>query len=321
MNWSEFVVDYLSFTKKEKIAILVITLLIIGVFFLPLFVSRHAVQAVPVTDTNWVAAIRKLEQKETEKTESGYREDNGSHYQYDRSAASAYSKPTGILFIFDPNTLTEEGWQRLGIREKTIRTIKNYLSKGGQFRKPEDLQRVYGLFPNEYERIAPYIKIEPVNASSSNYTEYPKNFSLHTPAKTISPRYSVVELNSADTAALVALPGIGSKLALRIINFRDKLGGFYSVNQVGEIYGLPDSTFQKLKQYLKIESIAVRKININTASVDELKAHPYIKYSLANPIIAYRNEHGPFLKMEDIKKVMVVTEEVYTKIAPYLAIQ
>ncbi|HMK26573.1 MAG TPA: helix-hairpin-helix domain-containing protein, partial [Chitinophagaceae bacterium] len=136
-----------------------------------------------------------------------------------------------------------------------------------------------------------------------------------------TPRYPVIDINSADTTALIALPGIGSKLAARIINFRDKLGGFYSVTQVGETFGLPDSTFQKIKQYLKLENTSTRKININTATVDELKAHPYIRWSLANPIVAYRNEHGPFSKVEDIKKVMAVTDEIYNKIAPYLAVQ
>jgi len=124
----------------------------------------------------------------------------------------------------------------------------------------------------------------------------------------------------ADTTAFISLPGIGSKLAARIINFRDKLGGFYSVEQVKETFGLPDSTYQKIKQYLNLENPSVKKININTATVDELKAHPYIKYILANPIVAYRNEHGLFSKIEDVKKVMVVTEEVYSRIAPYLSL-
>ncbi|MBK8952131.1 MAG: helix-hairpin-helix domain-containing protein [Chitinophagaceae bacterium] len=136
-----------------------------------------------------------------------------------------------------------------------------------------------------------------------------------------SHRYNVVELNTADTSALIALPGIGSKLAQRIINFRDKLGGFNTVNQVGETYGLPDSTFQKIKQYIRTNPSAINKININTASVEELKTHPYIKWNLANPIIAYRKEHGLFAKIEDLKKVMVVTDEVYSKIAPYLTVQ
>ena len=175
------------------------------------------------------------------------------------------------------------------------------------------------MFPNEYERIAPYIKIEPVSEPNKNFTG--KLSPEIQPVKTYASRYADVDINSADTTAFIALPGIGSKLAARIISFRDKLGGFYSVAQLGETFGLPDSTFQKIKQYLKLENTSVRKININKATIDELKAHPYIKYSLASPIVAYRNEHGAFAKVEDIKKVMLVTDDIYNKIAPYLIVQ
>jgi len=89
---------------------------------------------------------------------------------------------------------------------------------------------------------------------------------------------------------------------------------------VGETYGLPDSSFQKIRQYLKLETVSVRKININNATLDELKAHPYIRYNVANPIIAYRNEHGSFTRIDDLKKIMAVTDEVYNKISPYLTI-
>jgi len=206
------------------------------------------------------------------------------------------------------------------LRDKTIHTIQNYLSKGGRFKKSEDLQRIYGLFPNEFERIAPYIKIETIDETNSNKSFTDKPLTGNMPAKTYPPRYAILDINLADTTAFISLPGIGSKLAARIVNFRDKLGGFYAVAQVGETFGLPDSTFQKIKQYLKLENTSIKKININTATVDELKLHPYIRWGLANPIIAYRNEHGPFLKVEDLKKVMAVTEEIYNKMAPYLSL-
>ena len=70
-----------------------------------------------------------------------------------------------------------------------------------------------------------------------------------------------------------------------------------------------------------MENTTIRKLNINTATLDELKAHPYIKWGIANPIVAYRKEHGPFSRVEDIKKVMAVTDELYNKISPYLVIQ
>ena len=323
MTWKDFMVDYLSFTRRDRIGIIVILAVVLSVFFLPKILSSNGNSKPPVIDTAWVATMKNLEQKETDNNQqyNKYNDDNSAAYQYDRPDNNHYNKPKGELFYFDPNTLPTEGWQKLGLRDKTIHTIQNYLSKGGKFRKPEDLQRIYGLFPNEFERIAPYIKIES-SGETKNYKDFADQpLTEKSPVKTYAPRYAVVDINSADTTAFIALPGIGSKLAMRIINFRDKLGGFYSVTQVGETFGLPDSTFQNIKQYLKLENTVIKKININKATVDELKAHPYIKYSLANPIVAYRNEHGPFGKLEDIKKVMAVTEDIYNKIAPYLTTQ
>jgi competence protein ComEA len=322
MKWKEFVTDYFTFTRRDRIGIITIVILMLAIFFLPKFISNSSSKPV-ITDTAWVTSLKKLEQKEPENDSrrfGQYNDDNSNNYQYDRSNGNYYGKPKGELFYFDPNTLSTEGWQTLGLRDKTIHTIQNYLGKGGHFKKPEDLQRIYGLFPNEYQRIAPYIRIESspeiANGGFAN-----KPISENQPAKTYTSRYTAVDVNSADTTAFIALPGIGSKLATRIVNFRDKLGGFYSVNQVGETFGLPDSTFQKIKQYLKLENTSIRKININTATLDELKSHPYIRWGLATPIIAYRNEHGLFGKVEDIKKVMAVTDEIYTKIAPYLTTQ
>ncbi|OSZ77344.1 hypothetical protein CAP36_13160 [Chitinophagaceae bacterium IBVUCB2] len=322
MAWKELLSDYFTFTRKERIGVVGIVLFIVSIFFLPKAFIRNTPAKASAADTSWIVAMKKLETTDTinnyQQTGQHLDDNNSNYYQYDRTKNKYYGEPQGELFYFDPNTISAEGWKKLGLREKTIGTILNYLNKGGKFRKPEDVQRIYGLFPNEYERIAPYIKIESTG-DNKNYAE--NNTPTNTSPKTYTPRYAIVDVNIADTTAFIALPGIGSKLAARIINFRDKLGGFYSINQVGETFGLPDSTFQKIKQYLKLENGSVRKININTSTVDEMKTHPYIKYSLANPIIAYRNQHGSFTKVEDVKKVMAVTDEVYNKIAPYLIVQ
>jgi competence protein ComEA len=316
MNWKQFVKDYLSFTRQERIGLLVLISLIIVIFLLPGVISNmSSTSSIPV-DTAWVTAARKLEIKDEEKDKRSFNSpsaDNDYAYQYDRSVNN--SIPSGSLFYFDPNTINEEGWKKLGLKEKTINTIQNYLSKGGHFYKPEDLKKIYGLRTNDYSRLEAYIKIESYR-SEDKPAEYvkkenePKRFT-----------YSVIDINTADTTTFISLPGIGRKLAARIVNFRDKLGGFYSISQIGETYGLPDSAFQKVKQYLRLENASVKKININTATVDELKAHPYIKYSIANPIIAYRKEHGPFSKVEDVKKMMTITDDIYNRISPYLTTQ
>jgi competence ComEA-like helix-hairpin-helix protein len=316
MKWQEFVRDYFAFTRKERIGILVVLALIFVIFLFPK-INGAKTGKTPNFDTAWVTAIKKMEIKD-----SGHEVETGSNnedfaYQYDRNESPLKKD----LFNFDPNILSAEDWKKLGLREKTISTIQNYISKGGRFKKREDLQKIYGLQKDEYKRLSPYIKIE----TTEFVKEYGGGTSLKNTSESKNPavytsRYPTIDINTSDTLAFISLPGIGSKLAARIVNFREKLGGFYSVEQIGETYGLPDSTFQKIKQYLKLENSSVRKININTVTVDELKAHPYIKYSIANPIVAYRNEHGPFSKPEDLKKVMAVTEDVYKKISPYLTV-
>lgn len=309
MKWKTILAGYFTFSRRERIGLLLLTTLILFIFLLPAVIRERDSQPPAPADTAWISAAKKLELAETKK--GRYEgDDNEPSYHYDRSVTN--SNPSASLFYFDPNTLNAAGWQSLGLKDKTIQTIRNYLDKGGHFYTPADLKRIYGLHINDYMRLEPWIRIETSNPIDKpviyarKETE-PKRFSYH-----------VIDINTADTTAFISLPGIGSKLAARIVNFRNKLGGFYSIDQVGETYGLPDSSFQKIKQYLKLENMFIKKININTATPDELKAHPYIRYSVANPIIAYRNEHGPFSSIEDLKKVMMVTDEVYNKILPYL---
>ena len=326
MKWGEFIKDYLVFNRKERIGILTVVSVIIFTLFLPDILSKTTSNRPIKMDTAWVAAVKRSEIKVQDSSADHYQKndnENAYAYQYDKRKSSYNENEIvkGELFYFDPNTITGFEWKRLGLRDKTIKTIENYRNKGGRFYKPEDLQRIYGLRDDEYERLKPYIKIEP-NTPTTNegfFSTRPKDEIQ--PAKIYAARYSVIDVNTADTTSLISLPGIGSKLATRIITFREKLGGFYSIEQIGETYGLPDSTFQKIKQYLKLENASVKKININTATVDEMKVHPYIKFSIANPIVAYRNEHGSFSRIEDIKKVMVVTDEIYKKIEPYLSLQ
>ena len=116
-------------------------------------------------DTAWMAAVKKLEIKVPDSSADHYQkkdEENTYAYQYDRTK-SGYNESNSVkgeLFYFDPNTISESGWKKLGLRDKTIQTIEKYLNKGGHFYKPEDLQKIYGLHKDEYERLGPYVKIE-----------------------------------------------------------------------------------------------------------------------------------------------------------------
>lgn len=261
----------------------------------------------------------KMKQFVTERkkyTPKNYGDDN--YRPYDDPAPGSDPAPTkkSTLFYFDPNTLPAEGWKRLGLRDKTIATIRNYIAKGGKFRQPGDIKKVWGLFPDEAERLMPYIQI-------TNTPGAPPAGKANREYNNIAPGYkkatAVVSINESDTAALIALPGIGNKLSQRIVNFRTRLGGFHSIEQVGETFGLPDSTFQKIKPFLRLSG-EVKKLDLNTATLDELKTHPYIRYELANAIMQYKRQHGDYQSVDDIKRIMIVTEELFNKVSPYLAV-
>jgi len=318
MNWNRLLKEYFTFTRKERIGLIVIVIVIIGIWIFPKVAASGKHRPISA-DTSWMAAAKQL-QHDQENSEGVLKsnDENINDLVYDKPPDNL-TKSTGKLFYFDPNTLSIEGWRKLGIREKTIATIQKYLNKGGHFYNSEDLRKIYGIRADDYGRLEPFIKIETINKKDLNAyskTEFKKEAA---PNKTL--KYPLVKINIADTSELIALPGIGNKLAARIVNFRDKLGGFYSIDQIGETYGLPDSTFQKIKPYLTLDNSAVKKININAATKDEMKSHPYMKWNLANAIVEYRNQHGHFTSVDDLKKISLITEELFSKLKPYLLVE
>ena len=313
MKWTEFLREYFTFTRKERLGLLTVILVIVGIWIFPKVSRPRSPKTIP-SDTSWITAARNLIRPTNDSDNQPANVDN---LALNKPLTEHAGESSGHPFYFDPNTLPPNGWRKLGIRDKTIATIQNYLQKGGHFYKAEDLSKIYGIHSDEYVRIEPYIRIAATNRSrleTSEKIESKKEFLSD------KPKYTVVDINTADTSAFVDLPGIGNKLASRIVNFREKLGGFYSIDQIGETYGLPDSTFQKIKPFLKLETNLVKRFNVNTATKDEMKTHPYIKWNLANAIVEYRNQHGNFSSLEDIKKISLITAEAFDKVKFYLTL-
>jgi DNA uptake protein ComE-like DNA-binding protein len=305
----EMIKEHLQFNFKERIAFIIILIIIAFIFAYP-FLFRNK-------DDQPLTIIKSSDKEQKEETVDT---SQVNRYKFKNTSYHNYTEPKKNirLFNFDPNTSTEEQWQELGLKDRIIHTIKNYLSKGGSFKKKEDLKKVYGLQEDEYTKLEPFIRI----AVKEETKSYPNKYSpdqTHTKPVRKEKNLNIYDINTANSDAFIALPGIGDKLANRIINFRNKLGGFYSVEQVKETYALPDSTFQLIKQFLKLNS-EVKKININTATKDDLKSHPYIKWNIANAIVEYRNQHGTFKSLEELKNIILIDEGIYKKIVPYLGL-
>jgi competence protein ComEA len=312
----QFITEYLSFTRKERTGLFVLLLLIIFFSILP-FLFPFFIHKKQIDHAAFEKAIAALKIKQADSSSMNYKkyDDDREPNYYPRKNYN-YTANKAELFYFDPNTLSAEGWKKLGIREKTIGTIQNYTAKGGRFRKADDIAKIWGLHDDEVRRLMPFVVIKEKATDPFVKKEWEKK-----PYERMEKKIDPFDINVADTSAFIALPGIGSKLAARIVAFREKLGGFYAVEQIGETYGLPDSVFQKSRNLFLLPHPAVKQLSINSATLDELKAHPYIRYNLAGAIVQYRSQHGNYRAVADIKKIMMVTEDIYKKAAPYLSVE
>lgn len=210
-------------------------------------------------------------------------------------------------FPFDPNTMTLEMGQKLGLKENTVKAIINYRKSGGLFISKEDLKKIYTLSPDEYEILESYILITP--DTSIKIKQEKERLIL------------AIEINSTDTLELQQLKGIGPSFARRIIKYRDMLGGYHSAKQLLEVYGMDSIRFAGIADHIVINDNSTKKININTATVKEMIKHPYIEFYLAKSIITYRTEIEKYTDISQIKNAKLIYEELFQKIAPYLTIE
>jgi DNA uptake protein ComE-like DNA-binding protein len=215
-------------------------------------------------------------------------EDTGRSYSAIGIQISAgVADKAAVLFSFDPNTLSEEGFTQLGLRSSTIKTILNYRSRGGRFHRVNDLKKVYGLKESDFERLQGYVQIADT-IRNQPFFRRDSGFKIHTD------RTVIIDINQSDSAMWDALPGIGSVLSSRIIRYREKLGGFVDIAQIREVYGISDSLYTVIRPRLYSSGDPLRRISINTEQESALSAHPYIGRALAKEIVAYRSAHGPF---------------------------
>jgi competence protein ComEA len=203
-------------------------------------------------------------------------------------------------FQFDPNTLDEKGFVSLGLPENIAAHIIHYREKGGHFGKPEDFKKIYGLSDSDYVILKPWITIK---------------------SKEKEAREPLVDLNTADSLHLLSVKGIGPVFANRILTLRHRLGGFISKEQLMDVYGLDQEKYDFIKNQVFLSKVHIVKTNINTATVDELKKNPYIRYKLAVVIVNYRIAHGDFKTIDELKNIQAIDKSTYSKIMPYVEVK
>jgi DNA uptake protein ComE-like DNA-binding protein len=217
------------------------------------------------------------------------------------------------LFPFNPNTATKDQLISIGFSSHLAARLENYRSKGGKFIIKSDVLKLYGIDTALYTRLYSWIDLpaeKQVKKEENKVTADHRKKGMEK-----------FDLNKADSVQLISIYGVGEKLSARIIKYRSRLGGFISIEQLTEVYGLDTTVVNELKKKSFIEeNFRPKSLDVNLATEKELATHPYIKYAVAKAITAYRFQHGPFKSIDDLTNIAIIDDNTFEKIRPYLSL-
>lgn len=214
-------------------------------------------------------------------------------------------------YFFDPNTIEAKQLKDFGLNGKTISNICKYRAAGGRFLNPIDMKKIYGLDEEVYNYIEKWIAIKPFTSiadSSHNKKDYSTD------------RDSVVdfELNSINYKDLIKLTGGNAKLAGRILNYRNLLGGYYSKSQLWEVFDMTDTVFNAIYSASKIDTLLIVALSLNNSAYSDLLRHPYLGKENVNLMLKYRKFKNSNIDFNDFLKSKIFPDSTLQKMRPYL---
>jgi competence ComEA-like helix-hairpin-helix protein len=215
-----------------------------------------------------------------------------------------------------PQSLNASDWQRLGLSFKQATSMLRYRDKYG-FHSLEQMRRIRVLPPELLKLISDSLNFD--QRIGSNQTKNMKGTMPEGQGIIQEKKIQKLDLNSATADMLVALPGIGQYTAEKIIAYRVRLGGFLQLEQLSEIRGLKPEIIENVIKYLEINK-EVKRLALNSISYEVLKQHPYLTWNQANSIIKMRNQKGGFKELKELKESVLIDEETYKKLLPYVSL-
>lgn len=315
MNFKQFVRDYFTFSRNERKGVIILLLIIFVlaiankmIFYLEkpatlnkaLFDSAKHELAVFSDSVNLETQTKAIKSWSNVSTVSNLPVNSRG---IEKTETDSKTEAKVQLFKFDPNKCSDLDFQNLGFSEKQVRAIRKYIGAGAVFRSAEDFFRIKVITEKQKEALRQWIDIEKENGTITEGRGKSKSIEI--------------ELNSADSITLEQLPGVGKTLSKRIVKYRDLLGGFYSVDQLKEVYGLSESTISQIESKIRIDKQRIRKVDFNFGEMGDLSRHPYIKRNLAGKIIKFRSKYGKISDLAVLRDSLVLTGEEYERIKPY----
>jgi DNA uptake protein ComE-like DNA-binding protein len=283
--------SYFTFSKGQKIGVVTLAVIIIIQI---LFLNKGSGISIP---DPFVISAEQYRIIDSSIAESNYKKNQKYNFKKDYK-----------LVKFDPNNYSSSDWKSIGFSEKQANIIVNYKNKIGGFKKKSDIEKVFVISEKKYKELKPFLNIKEMKVID--------NFELKKEAVIIKP-LKVYELNSASIIELISISGIGEFTAKGIIKHKDLIGGFHSISQLKEIYGIENDNYDKIIKQLEIDNSSIIKINVNELSIFELKKHHYISWSVAEAIINKRLT-GKLSDLNFLVGEEIITSKKLKVILPYV---
>jgi len=225
---------------------------------------------------------------------------------------------------FDLNTSEVQDLMNSGLPKYLAERIIKYRNKVKPFDSKSELLKIYGLDSSFYKEIYPYIRVSKIKSKAISTSE-PAIKEKVISKKEVLPDKGIgkakiqpFDINKADSIQLQQVFGIGPTYSKRITKYRDYLGGFHSIRQLEEVYGLKKENLDSLKKYIYIQDKNnIKQLKVNKLNVDSLVQHPYISYKEANLIVNYRKQHGGYNSSKDLLSIKVLDSSWVKKVTPY----
>ncbi len=302
--------DFFYFSKGQRMGIIILIVLILMSlavnYLLPVFF--------PVTQKDGTAFLSEVEKfKKSLVSLDSLRQLEWQHQnderqrQYKQNSISfpAKNKPGSYtLSSFDPNLIDSAALVHLGLKPFISGNILKYRKAGGRFKTKEEFGKVYGIQPEKFKELEPYIAIAEIKPVLNE--------------KPIKRTDIIVDLNSADTTLLMQVKGIGRGYAKGIVRFRQQTGGFVSLDQLSEIWGMKPENLERIRPFCKVNVDLVQKIKVNSASAERFKSHPYFNFYQAKALYELRRKKGKIKDINELKELSEFSPESVLRLKPYL---
>lgn len=283
---------YISARNKRGVFIFIVLSLV--VVFLPRLIMALKEKPNYVITSELIQDLKKGSKSRFEKRT----------FQYEKKTKKKFNVPASK---FNPNEYSVNDWMNLGLSEKQANVVLKFTSRG--IYSNEQLKKIFVISDQLYNLIK----------DSTFYTN--KSFAKEIKNESkVEKQIILVEINSASQEELESIPGIGSFYAKNIIKQRQRLGGFYKKEQLLEVWKFDSEKFDAIEKYVKVNVHEIQKIKLNSIKVEELKSHPYLDWNKANSIIKIRDKKGGYKSIEEIKESVLIDEELFEKLKPYLSL-